>query len=64
MDNTDLTNSNNQLYGRISELLANSRKYVAQTVNQTIVITYYEVGRLIVEDEQHGQERAEYGKSV
>lgn len=64
MDNTTITDSNNQLYGRISELLANAKKYVAQTVNQTIVITYYEVGRLIVEDEQHGQERAEYGKSV
>ncbi|WP_253939384.1 DUF1016 N-terminal domain-containing protein [Lentimicrobium sp. L6] len=64
MDNTNLTNSNNQLYGRISELLANAKKHVATTVNQTIVITYFEVGRLIVEDEQHGEERAEYGKSI
>ncbi len=34
------------------------------SVNKAIVITYYEVGRLIVEDEQKGKERAEYGKSV
>ena len=32
--------------------------------DQTIVLTYFEVGRLIVEDEQQGKERAEYGKSV
>lgn len=64
MDKINLTNSNTQLYGKISELLSNARKHVAQTVNQTIVITYYEVGRLIVEDEQHGEERAKYGKSI
>ncbi len=64
MDNTNLTSLNNHLYGRISELLANAKKHIAHTVNQTIVITYFEVGRLIVEDEQHGEVRAEYGKSV
>jgi len=33
-------------------------------VNQTMVHTYYEIGRMIVEDEQQGKERAEYGKQV
>jgi uncharacterized phage infection (PIP) family protein YhgE len=29
-----------------------------------MVYTYYEIGRYIVEDEQNGEQRAEYGKSV
>jgi len=33
-----------------------------QSVNQTILNTYWLVGRRIVEDEQHGNRRAEYGK--
>ena len=33
-------------------------------MHKTITLTYFEIGRLIVEDEQHGNERAEYGKST
>ena len=29
-----------------------------------MVYTYFEIGRLIIEEEQHGKDRAEYGKSV
>ncbi|MBO0933678.1 hypothetical protein J2I48_21905 [Fibrella sp. HMF5036] len=34
------------------------------TVNLVMVHTYFEIGRAIVEDEQHGNARATYGKSV
>ena len=37
---------------------------VATTVNLTMVHTYFEIGRMIIEDEQEGKERAKYGKSV
>jgi hypothetical protein len=37
---------------------------VAQTVNKTIVITYFEVGRLIVEEKQKGKSKAEYGRYI
>jgi predicted nuclease of restriction endonuclease-like (RecB) superfamily len=53
-----------QLFGKIADLLNESRKFVVKHINQTIVLTYFEVGRLIVEDEQQGKERAEYGKFV
>jgi DUF1016 N-terminal domain len=33
-------------------------------VNQEMVLTYWQVGRLIVEDQQAGEVRAEYGKAV
>lgn len=58
----DLTR--NPLYSRVAELLQAARQSVAQVVNQTMVHTYFEIGRMIVEDEQDGQERAEYGKRV
>jgi predicted nuclease of restriction endonuclease-like (RecB) superfamily len=34
-----------------------------QTVNHTMVKTYWEIGRLIVEEEQKGEKRAAYGQS-
>ncbi|MDO5616772.1 MAG: PDDEXK nuclease domain-containing protein, partial [Cruoricaptor ignavus] len=37
---------------------------VVTTVNQTMVLTYFEIGRMIVEEEQNGKERAEYGKEL
>ena len=52
------------LFSQISELLENSRKRVVVVVNQTMVLTYFEIGRMIVEDEQNGKNRAEYGKNV
>lgn len=64
MDTMKLSESNSQLFGRIADLLNESRKFVVKSLNQTIVLTYFEVGRLIVEDEQQGKERAEYGKFV
>lgn len=54
----------NQLANRISELLISARKKVLQTVNQTMVLTYFEIGRMIVEEEQNGKQRADYGKQI
>lgn len=39
-------------YSRILDLLKTARKTVVQSVNKTIVDTYFEIGRLIVEEEQ------------
>lgn len=64
MNQMELSESNSQLFGKIADLLNEARKFVVKSVNQTIVLTYFEVGRLIVEEEQQGDERAEYGKSV
>jgi predicted nuclease of restriction endonuclease-like (RecB) superfamily len=37
---------------------------VARAVNLAMVRAYFEIGRMIVEDEQQGKSRAEYGKYV
>lgn len=53
---------NENLYTEISALIQQSKKKVVQYVNWTMVITYQEIGKRIVEEEQHGKNRAEYGK--
>ncbi|MGC2456891.1 MAG: PDDEXK nuclease domain-containing protein [Gallionellaceae bacterium] len=52
------------LYQGIRDILLAARTQVRQTVNTTMVQAYWQIGRLIVEDEQGGEKRAEYGKSV
>jgi predicted nuclease of restriction endonuclease-like (RecB) superfamily len=52
------------LYAKIAKLLNSARQNIVRTVNQKMVYTYFEIGRMIIEDEQDGKERAEYGKQV
>ena len=52
------------LFNKVASLLNEARKSVVQTVNKTMVFTYFEIGRMIVEEEQNGKERAEYGKQI
>ncbi len=54
----------NDLYARITELLQAARQNVVRAVNQTMVYTYFEIGRMIIEEEQQGKERAAYGKQI
>ena len=61
---SDLNAFNDDVYFRISDLLKSARKTVVQSVNKTIVLTYFEIGRLIVEEEQSGKERAAYGQQI
>ncbi|GAK49964.1 putative cytoplasmic protein [Candidatus Moduliflexus flocculans] len=51
-----------QLYQDICELIEHARSSVYQTANWAMVRTYWEIGKRIVEEEQHGENRAEYGK--
>ena len=49
------------LYQRVREILESARAGVARTVNTTQVVANWLIGREIVEEEQHGAKRAEYG---
>lgn len=53
-----------QLAKRIEALVVEARKNIASTVNVAMVYTNFEVGRYIIEDEQGGKLRAEYGKGI
>lgn len=47
----------------IKQVIEQARKQVKQTVNHAMVSAYWQIGRLIVEQEQQGATRAEYGKT-
>jgi len=48
----------------VSELLEQARHAAVRSVNQILTATYWEIGRRIVEFEQKGAYRAEYGESL
>lgn len=48
----------------VSEILLQARKNAKTAVNLSMVYAYYEIGRMIVEEEQHGANRAAYGKQL
>ncbi len=54
--------SNTRFYSQVVDLLQSARNKVIRTVNQTMVLTYFEIGRMLIEEQQEGKERAEYGK--
>ncbi len=64
MDKTIIINTEDRLFEVVSDLIDESRKQVAKAVSTVMVYTYYGVGRYIVEYEQGGKARAEYGKGV
>lgn len=53
-----------QLLQQISDTYTQGRVQAVQVVNAQLIQTYWQVGRHIVEFEQAGQARAEYGKSL
>ena len=61
--NNELT-QNDLLYDKVALLIEQARKQIATTVNLAMVYTYFEIGRMIVEDTQQGNKKATYGKAV
>jgi predicted nuclease of restriction endonuclease-like (RecB) superfamily len=49
---------------RVREILAQARHRALQSVNAAMVAAYWHIGREIVEEEQRGQSRAEYGERL
>ena len=60
----DIQKREDTLFERISALIEEARKRVVTTVNIAEVYTKYGIGQYIVEDEQQGEYRAQYGKQV
>jgi len=55
---------NKVLFQQVVALVKSAQQQVIRTINSTMVYTYFEIGRMIVEEEQNGKERAAYGKQV
>lgn len=61
---TTPTNKKSPLYDRIRLILESARTSVARSVNTTQVVANWLIGREIVEEEQKGKKRADYGKRL
>ena len=52
------------IYSEIKEALLRSRSQAYSAVNFAMVQAYWHIGRIIVEHEQNGSLRADYGKGI
>ena len=54
----------NYLFERVGNILEQARSNAKTAVNLSMVYAYYEIGKTIIEEEQNGKERADYGKHI
>ena len=52
------------LFNQIEKVIVSNKTKMAYQINDTLVTTYFNIGKIIVENEQNGNIRAEYGKEV
>jgi predicted nuclease of restriction endonuclease-like (RecB) superfamily len=53
-----------KLLDDIRDVIAHTKSTVYNAINSAMVQSYWEIGRLIVEEEQNGETRAQYGKQL
>lgn len=51
-------------FDRVATIIEQARTYVGYTADLTMCLTYYEIGHMIVEQEQKGKTRSEYGSNL
>ena len=56
--------SHTQFYKNIQKAIEQARRKVAATINVAMVEAYWHIGKMIVEEEQAGKERAAYGDKL
>lgn len=59
-----LTIHNTILFENIRSLIQEAQQHVVRNINTTMLVAYFEIGKRIVEHEQHGKQRAEYAKQI
>lgn len=52
------------LFQSIKSLIEEAKQYVVRNINTTLLVTNFEIGRMIVEEEQNGKHRADYAKQI
>lgn len=60
----DIVLSIDSLVNDVKQLIEEGRQKGAEALNSVICMTNWSIGRRIVEEEQHGEKRAEYGKQL
>lgn len=65
MSKSELSTTNiDALYNDVKQIIDAGMANGAKAVHSIICLTYWKVGQRIVEEEQHGEKRAEYGKQI
>ena len=62
--NKTIATNFSQVVNDIKQIIDTGRNAAYAAVDATMIATYWNIGRRIVEEEQHGQERAQYGKEL
>jgi predicted nuclease of restriction endonuclease-like (RecB) superfamily len=56
--------NNFEFFENVVGIIEKARNFVGRTADLTMCVTYFEVGRMIVEEEQGGEARAKYGRGL
>ena len=64
MSKNEITSISQRFLDNVSEVLKKAKQNAKTAVNLSMVYAYYEIGKMIVEEEQHGENRAAYGKQL
>lgn len=56
--------SSDKFISQVVQLFRDAKRRMSMAVNMAMVYSYYEAGRLIIDEEQNGSERAAYGKYI
>lgn len=56
--------SKKALFQSIRSLINLAKQQIVRHINTTMLTTYFEIGKMIVEDEQNGKHRADYAKEI
>ncbi len=48
----------------IKQIIEQARNFAYKAINFSMIIAYWEIGKTIIEEEQSGKDRAEYGKAL
>ena len=64
MENKSLIQKETVFLNEVTELVQKARDTANSAVSSIIVVTYWNIGKKIVEQEQAGNDRAEYGRQV
>lgn len=62
LDKTDKISDN--LFNQAVDLIETAKRNIVKNVNNNMVHTYFGIGKMIVEEEQNGELRAEYGTQL
>lgn len=59
-----LKNNSFPLFESVKIIIAETQRYIVRNINQEMILAYFQIGKMIVEDGQQGNQRAEYAKET